>query len=161
MKGFGGVGQAPVSWWGRSTQAGPLWPVHHRARFSLSPPPIPTRAGPCGQSPFPSLPSQVCTGQRKGGDPGCKQAADTQFYLALRLSPLEKPTSSTRAGEPLTPGLSAPLGPRSECPWGQGWVYTAGQSHRPVSCQDRCGQAEAAWSAGCRGCWPCPQKTCG
>ena len=105
MKGFGDGGQAPVGWWGRSTQAGPLWPVHHKARFSLSPPPIPTRAGPCGQSPFPSLPSQVCTGQRKGGDPGFKQAADTPFYLALRLSPLEKPTSSTPELESPSPLL--------------------------------------------------------
>lgn len=53
---------------------GLLWLVHdgHAAVAGRL-----TRADPHGQSPFPSLPSQVCTGPREGGGPGCSG------YLAL------------------------------------------------------------------------------
>ena len=58
--------------------------------------------------------------RRPGGGGGGAAGAGAQFHLAPRLSPWEKPASS--ATHPLTPALSAPRGPRSGCPWGQGWA---------------------------------------
>lgn len=86
----------------------------------LAPPPIATRVGSCGPSPLPSRLCQVWTGRREGGGPGWGPGAGAQFHLAPRLSPWEKPTSSAPC--PPNSCSAVPRGPRSKCPWGQGWA---------------------------------------
>lgn len=78
------------------------------------------RSGCPGPSPLPSRLRQVWTGRREGGGAGWGPGAGAQFHLPPRLSPWEKPTSS--APRPPNSCSAVPRGPRSKCPWGQGWA---------------------------------------
>lgn len=84
--------QAPISWPALTRPPqGVLPPLHHLT--------VLMRVGPRRPSLFPSHPSQGCVSPREGGGPWFGQAAGTQFYLYSRLSPSEKPTSSTKKVE--------------------------------------------------------------
>lgn len=109
-----GCGPGPAGWRGCSARGG------GPALEGLAPPPIATSVGSCGPSPLPSRLCQVWTGRREGGGPGWGPGAGAQFHLAPRLSPWEKPTSSAPC--PPNSCSAVPRGPRSKCPWGQGWA---------------------------------------